>query len=89
VREEGAVRVFTLPHELSALALPNKRALYQLLFRTCSENVARDMVEQVLSPGVKNAEERGAASAGARVASRLVPYPARGWPTYSPLRVSA
>jgi hypothetical protein len=31
--------VFTLPHELSALALRNKRALYELLFRTCSETL--------------------------------------------------
>jgi Putative transposase/Transposase zinc-binding domain len=31
--------VFTLPHELSALALRNKRTLYELLFRTCSETL--------------------------------------------------
>jgi hypothetical protein len=31
--------VFTLPHELSGLALRNKRALYELLFRTCSETL--------------------------------------------------
>lgn len=31
--------VFTLPHELSALALRNKRILYELLFRMCSETL--------------------------------------------------
>jgi putative transposase/transposase-like zinc-binding protein len=31
--------VFTLPHELSALALHNKRILYELLFRMCSETL--------------------------------------------------
>ena len=31
--------VFTLPHELSALALRNKRILYELLFRICSETL--------------------------------------------------
>ena len=31
--------VFTLPHELSALALRNKRVLYELLFRTCSQTI--------------------------------------------------
>jgi putative transposase/transposase-like zinc-binding protein len=31
--------VFTLPHELSGLALRNKRALYELLFRTCAETL--------------------------------------------------
>lgn len=31
--------VFTLPHELSALALRNKRILYGLLFRMCSETL--------------------------------------------------
>ena len=33
--------VFTLPHELSALALRNKRILYELLFRTCAETLLR------------------------------------------------
>jgi len=31
--------VFTLPHELSALALRNKRIIYELLFRMCSETL--------------------------------------------------
>jgi hypothetical protein len=31
--------VFTLPHELSALALRNKRIIYGLLFRMCSETL--------------------------------------------------
>lgn len=31
--------VFTLPHELCPLALRNKRVLYDLLFRTCSETL--------------------------------------------------
>jgi len=31
--------VFTLPHELSALALCNKRVIYELLFRMCSETL--------------------------------------------------
>jgi hypothetical protein len=31
--------VFTLPHELCPLALRNKRVLYELLFRTCSETL--------------------------------------------------
>lgn len=31
--------VFTLPHELSALALRNQRMLYELLFRMCSETL--------------------------------------------------
>jgi hypothetical protein len=31
--------VFTLPHELSGLALRNKRVLYELLFRACSETL--------------------------------------------------
>jgi hypothetical protein len=37
--------VFTLPHELSALVLQNKRLLYDLMFRTCAATlleVARD-----------------------------------------------
>jgi hypothetical protein len=37
--------VFTLPHELSALALQNKRLLYDLLFRTSTASLlelARD-----------------------------------------------
>lgn len=31
--------VFTLPHELSALALQNKRTLYELLFRASAETL--------------------------------------------------
>jgi hypothetical protein len=31
--------VFTLPYELSALALRNKRVLYELLFRMCSQTL--------------------------------------------------
>ena len=31
--------VFTLPHDLSALALQNKKALYDLLFRTSAETL--------------------------------------------------
>jgi hypothetical protein len=31
--------VFTLPHELSALVLQNKRLLYDLLFRTSAETL--------------------------------------------------
>ena len=31
--------VFTLPHELSALALQNKRVLYELLFRASAETL--------------------------------------------------
>ena len=37
--------VFTLPHQLSQLALQNKQVLYDLLFRACAETlqeVARD-----------------------------------------------
>ena len=31
--------VFTLPHELSALALQNKKAVYDLLFRASAETL--------------------------------------------------
>src|ERR1700723_3945684 len=45
--------VFTLPHELSALVLQNKRLLYDLLFRTSAATlleVARDPKHQGAHP---------------------------------------
>ncbi len=66
-------RVFTLPHQLSTLALQNQRVLYDLLFRTSAATV----LEVAADPNIS--APKSDSSASSTFTARFPPAPAALW----------